>query len=126
MDKQKAKRDLLLLVGIIFAALLVWVSFQFINHGRADVALVLQDGKVIASYSLWEDQTAIISYGEKEYNLLMISSGTAFISDADCPDKLCVSQKAISRKGESIICLPHKLVIVIDPKEEGEVDAVVY
>lgn len=120
------KWDILLLAGILLAALLIWMSSQLINHGRADSVFVLQDGEVIASYPLSEDRTAIISYGENEYNLLMISDEAVFVSDADCPDRLCVSQKAISRKGESIICLPHKLVIVIDSEEEGEVDAIVY
>ena len=68
----------------------------------------------------------IVTWGEDEYNLLMISDGTAFVSDADCPDKLCVKQRAISRNGESIICLPHKLVIRIVAKEESRLDAVTY
>ena len=55
----------------------------------------------------------------------MISNKMASVSDADCPDRLCVRQKAISRKGESIICLPHKLVILIESMEEGDVDAIV-
>lgn len=114
------------MAGIVLAALLIWGCFQFINSGRADLVFVLQDGEQVAAYPLSEDRTAIISYDENEYNLLMISGGTAFVSDADCPDRLCVSQKAISRKGESIICLPHKLVILIDSEEVGEVDAIVY
>lgn len=126
MDKQKTKRDFMLVAGIVLTALLIWAGFQFINNGRADFVYVLQDGEQIASYPLSEDRTAIISYGENEYNLLIISGQAAFVSDADCPDKLCVGQKAISRKGESIICLPHKLVILIDSEEEGEMDAVVY
>ena len=116
----------MLLVGIALTALLIWVGFQFFNKGRADFVYVLQDGEQVAGYPLSEDRTAIISYGENEYNLLMISGKAAFVSDADCPDRLCVRQKAISRKGESIICLPHKLVILIDSEEESEVDAIVY
>ena len=33
---------------------------------------------------------------------------------------------AISKNGESIICLPHKLVIQIVAKEESELDAITY
>ena len=29
---------------------------------------------------------------------------------ADCPDKLCVHQHAISANGETIVCLPNKVV----------------
>jgi hypothetical protein len=51
-------------------------------------------------------------------NTLVIEGGRARIEAADCPDKLCVKQRAISKAGESIICLPHKLVIRIS-RESG-------
>ena len=54
----------------------------------------------------------------------MIEDGKADMVWADCPDKLCVNQKAISREGESIICLPNKVVISSVGGEEREVDAV--
>ncbi|MCM1125137.1 MAG: NusG domain II-containing protein [Lachnospiraceae bacterium] len=119
------KWDACLLAGMILLALLIGVSFNFINKKEAGFAVVLQDGEEIARYPLSEEQAVTISGVEEGYNLLMISGGTAFVSDADCPDRLCVRQKAISRGGESIICLPHKLVILIESMEEGDVDAIV-
>lgn len=118
------KWDACLLTGLLLLALLIRGSFNFIDRKEAKTVLVLRDGEMIAEYPLSEDQTMTIS-DENGYNLLMISSSEASISDADCPDRLCVSQKAISRKGESIICLPHKLVIRIESREEGDVDAIV-
>ena len=50
--------------------------------------------------------------------------GKAYMSGADCPDKLCVKQKAISKKGESIVCLPHKLVVQVTDGSAAEVDAI--
>lgn len=112
------------MAGLLLLALLIWVSFNLINKKESEFVIVLRDGEVIAGYPLLEDQAMTIS-DESGYNLLMISDGEASISDADCPDRLCVRQKAISRKGESIICLPHKLVILIESREEGDVDAIV-
>ena len=37
---------------------------------------------------------------------------------ADCPDQLCVKQKAVSKNKESIICLPNK--VVIEGKDSAE------
>lgn len=90
------------------------------------MVVVYQDGREISRYPLTVDETITIPYGEQEYNLLMISGGAASVSDADCPDRLCVSQREIFQKGESIICLPHKLVITIDSDKEGELDVVTY
>lgn len=118
------KWDACLLAGICLLALVIWGGFNLINKKEAGLVVVLQEGEMIAEYPLSEDYAVTIS-DEDGYNLLMISNGEASVSDADCPDRLCVSQKAISRRGESIICLPHKLVILIESGEEGDVDAIV-
>ena len=44
---------------------------------------------------------------------------------ADCPDQLCVHQKAISRTGESIICLPNQVVVSVQGSKEGKLDGIV-
>ena len=52
-------------------------------------------------------------------------NGQVWIDQADCPDKLCVKQGKISKNGQSIICLPHKLTILVQADSEQEYDAVV-
>ena len=42
--------------------------------------------------------------------------------EADCPDRLCVKQKAICKNGETIVCLPHKVVVEIRSQEENLLD----
>ena len=43
----------------------------------------------------------------------MIRDGKADVTEADCPDKLCVLQGKISRSGQTIICLPNKTMVTI-------------
>lgn len=125
MEKDKIKRDLFFIVAALTVALLIWGIFCLMNQNGGDTVVVFRDGQILERYSLAQDNIYIIPYGE-EYNLLMISGGEAFVSDADCPDGLCMKQRAVSRDGESIICLPHKLVIQVVAKEEGDLDAVTY
>ena len=49
--------------------------------------------------------------------------GVAVVA-ADCPDGVCVSQGKISRPGQSIVCLPHHLVVRVQGAEEAEVDGI--
>ena len=119
------KKDIIFISGVLLVALFIWGIFCLVNNTGEGVVTVVQNGQTIGYYPLSEDNTYIIPYGE-EYNLLVISGGEAFISDADCPDGLCMRQRAVSKNGESIICLPHKLVIQVVAKEEGELDAVTY
>ena len=57
-------------------------------------------------------------------NRLVIRGGEAWIEDADCPDRLCVKQGRISRNGQAVTCLPHKLVITVESGKETELDGV--
>ena len=122
----KIIRDIIFISGILLTAFLLGTIPSFMNKGTPAIVKVIQDGQEVGIYPLSEDTTVSVPYGEENYNLLFINNGKASISDADCPDGLCVRSRSISRNGESIICLPHKLVIEIESKEESELDAVTY
>ena len=46
--------------------------------------------------------------------------------EATCPDKLCIKQGNIEKKGATIVCLPHHLVIEIKEGNEQKQDGKVY
>ena len=87
------------------------------------MALVYVDGEITASYNLHEDGEYNINtrYG---MNRLLIKDGQADMTEADCPDGLCVKQHPVSRTGETIVCLPHRIVVEIEGAMESELDAV--
>ncbi|MCM1134515.1 MAG: NusG domain II-containing protein [Clostridium sp.] len=122
----KIRKDIILLSGILLTAFLAWLLPTLINKGRPAVVKVYQEGQETAVYPLTGDLVTAIPWGEEHYNLLLIDGGKVSVSDADCPDQLCVKQRSISNNGESIICLPHKLVLQIESEKEGELDAVTY
>ena len=121
---KKIKADFLVLGVIFIAALLTWVIPMIGNDRTGSDVIVLRDGKEIGRYSLSENDIITIWGDDESYNLILVNDGAAKVTDADCPDKLCVRQRSISKNGESIICLPHKLVITIDSPEESDLDAV--
>lgn len=130
MNKEKLKHDVIFLSAVILTAFFIWFGYGMINKGKANMVIVSQDGEVVSRYPLSEEKIAIITYGEHEYNLLHISDGSVHIMEADCPDQICVDHKPISQKGESIICLPHKLAVQISSEDmrsgEGGIDALTY
>lgn len=106
-------------------ALGLFLFRYFIVSENGGQIRITQDGKEIGVYSLFDKDSVLITDSQGGTNFLIIKDGQAFISEADCPDKLCIRQKAVSKKGESIICLPHKLVIEVTAGLEKETDAVV-
>ena len=49
-----------------------------------------------------------------ESNTLVIKDEMADMIFADCPDQICVKHAPISNVGETIICLPNKVVVTIE------------
>ena len=62
--------------------------------------------------------------GHGGYNILVIKNGKADVIEASCPDHVCVDQRAISKTGEAITCLPNKTVITVEGQGEAEIDFV--
>ena len=65
---------------------------------------------------LSKDSTTVVST-ELGTNLVVVENGTVRVSEADCPNHDCVNQGAISKAGQQIVCLPHKLTIDISDRE---------
>lgn len=120
---QKIKADIIAVGCVCVASVLFLLIPYFFNTSNA-VVTIIQDGILYGQYSLTEDTSVLVKSKDNGYNLILINNGTVKVSDADCPDKLCVKQNIISKNGESIICLPHKLVVQIASEEESDLDAV--
>ena len=117
----KLKRnDILLILGLMLAAGFMWF---FLRPGEAGAAAVItQDGTEIRWIDLSMDQEITIE-AEGGYNSLLIENGQISVSDADCGDHTCIHTGRISREGEQIVCLPHRLVIEVISGEAPELDA---
>ena len=109
--KKKRLGDLVLAGSILLAAGVLFLLFR--PGGQGAWAVVTADGEETARYSLSEDRTVRLGDGDG-YNILQISGGAAAVVEADCGDHTCVRTGAVSREGERIVCLPHKLIIHIE------------
>ena len=83
--------------------------------------MVRKNGEVVETYDLREDRVVKLNDGS---NTMEIKQGKVKMTEADCPDKLCVHQRAISKNNESIICLPNQIVLQIVSQDESGLDAV--
>lgn len=115
------KKNDLILISIVVTAAALFALLQFI--GPVDSSVYIQitvDGDIYGEYSFEKNQEIQIN----DTNVLEIKDRKAVMINADCPDQLCVHQRAIFRNGESIICLPNKVIATVVGGEEKEVDSV--
>lgn len=121
MNNRWKRNDLILILGIICIAAFAYLLHERMQNVDDGIVIVKVDGEEKGTYRLSEEQTIEINGGT---NILQIKEGKADMTEADCPDKLCVHQKAVSKNGESIICLPNKVVIEVKSSEQSAYDAV--
>lgn len=93
------------------------------NTGEDAVVRVTIGQKIYGEFPLDEDYTETIDFGEGEYNTIVIKDGEVYILEASCPDQICVNHSHIRYAKESIVCLPHELVITVEGGQENEIDS---
>ncbi|MBQ5734655.1 MAG: NusG domain II-containing protein [Lachnospiraceae bacterium] len=82
------------------------------NNTKSPVVIVSVDGKEYGRYRIDKDTQVSIDT-EYGHNVLVIEDGYAYISEADCKDKICKKHAKVNQNREQIICLPHRLVVEV-------------
>ncbi len=113
--KKKLRNDLILILAVLILAGTAFAVFK-VTLEKGKTVSVQVDGKTTQQYKLSDDVETVITTGDDkgQRNVLRIKDGTATVTDANCPDKICKNHKPISNEGEAIVCLPHKVVIIIE------------
>ena len=115
-EQKKTGRPLLRGDVLLIAALLllsaIGMLYLFVLRESGDVVKVTVDGELYGVYSLSVDITEEIPSREG-YNRLVIRDGRAYVESASCPDGICISHRPIFRSGESIVCLPNRVVVTV-------------
>ena len=106
------KKDIILGIGIIAVALLMLLVLQISRGEEGNRIQVILDGKIYGTYSLEKNQVIEIEEGSF-YNKIRVEDGKAYMEEANCPDGYCEEQGKISRHTQTIVCLPHKLVVEV-------------
>lgn len=124
--KRKILNDIILIFSLLLIAV-IGIVYLFCFRSSGDTVKVTVDGKAYGTYSLNKNIAVDIYSGEdnSSLNRLIIKDGKAYVEHATCPDGICVQHRPIFRDGESIVCLPQKVVITVIANNTDEPDIVV-
>ena len=117
-------------MAVLLGLSLVCLLVMLLSRRGGTRVVIYRDGQRAESFALSEDRVfEIVSAGGT--NRLEIRNGEAFLTDADCPDRLCVQTGKIRYDGQTIVCLPHRVIVAVEggekeslPESGGEVDIV--
>ena len=126
-NKVRLKRDIILVLSMVIIAAAAFLIINFAVKKDGSYAVIKVDGKVIKTLDLNSGETTIEVNGyQGGVNKVVINYGKVSMTEADCPDELCVKTGKISRVGETIVCLPHRVVVEIKGSpDDDSIDSVV-
>lgn len=106
-----SRADILLIVIVLLLAGTGRIIWKAMQKPGAYVDIMI-DGTSVQTMDLGKDARYEVKQ-DAGVNTVVVQDGSVTVQDADCPDKICEKHAAISQTGETIICLPHKLVVEI-------------
>lgn len=108
----------------VFAAILVLSAAGtalIFSAPTASTAQIISGGEVLYTFDLSHTSDRIIRVEQGGgYNIIEITDGKIHVTEADCPDKVCINTGFL-QGGAPIVCLPNRLVIRY--AQGGELDA---
>lgn len=107
------KSDLILLCSVLLAALAIFGICAAFTLSRGETVVVRVDGEEYVRLPLGEDTELLIEGVNGGTNLLVIKDGKAYISEATCPDLVCVHTGSADEL-KSIVCLPNRVTVSIE------------
>ncbi len=110
-----------LVLAVLIASFFIWGSAL---GDTGDFAIISINGHEETRLPLSVDAEKTVEGFAGLNCTICIKNGAANVTEADCPDKLCVDHSPISRSGESIVCLPARITVTISSSEAPATDGV--
>lgn len=113
-------------IAIICVAVIVIISYITVNllrNDEADTVVIYVDGKIEKKLDLNKNQEYKVDV-DNGYNIVRIKDKKVRIKESDCGNQTCVNMGTISKDGQTLICLPHKVEVTIVLDDKSEVDVI--
>ena len=113
----KNSKEILIFAFIIFFfCVFCFLFFVFSDVNSVKKACIYSDGSLYETIYLSDNdyESEFIIESEYGYNKIKVSDGKICVLEADCPDKTCVNTGWTNSAANPVICVPHRLEIVIE------------
>lgn len=110
------KADIILAAVLILLCIPVLLGSKLagVSSDPASTVVITKNGKLFEICSLYDNKT--VNTGS---NTIVIENGEVYMSFADCKNHICIREGRISRPGQTIICMPNRIVVEIKGGNEA-------
>ena len=110
------KADIILFICLILiGGALSYLAFSGSSTG--DLVVVKVNGEIYGKYSLTKDRIITVNR-DGHTNKITIKGGKVQVSKSNCKNQVCVKQGSISSTHQSIVCIPNRVVVSIEGKDD--------
>ena len=124
MNKWLKKRDIILIISLLFIGIIALVIWHFIYSDDGKYVTIDQRNELIGTYPLNVDKEIEIEHRGKVVNKIIIKDGYCYMEEAECPDHLCIKQGKVNKSGQTIVCLPNRVVVTVVDSDSSDYDSV--
>lgn len=107
------KGDIIAAAVILAVCAALFLALYVFNNNKGNFVQIEQNGNVIHTMPLDTDAVYYVKTSGEVTNTVEVKNGSVSVTYADCPDQICVNHSPINLSGESIICLPNKMVVSV-------------
>ena len=119
MAGKRSNRFWLVILGVLLLAAVIGLVFVRSQRETGAAVQVLQGGEVTDTLPLDRNVTRRYESGNGGSNIVEIKDGQVSVTEASCPDKVCVNHGPTDQTADPIVCLPNKLVVrVLAPGDD--------
>lgn len=123
--RKVTQSEILLIAAVLLfsiAAILWTRSGDSKSDRHGSMVAVHHQGKLMQRVGLEKDTIVVLPHGEMKIEL---KDSRVRVAWSNCPNQLCVNTGWIRTAGETIVCVPNKVLIEIEVTDRPALDAVV-
>ena len=117
------KYDIIAIICVAVIVIISYITVNLLRNDEADTVVIYVDGKIEKKLDLNKNQEYKVNV-DNGYNIIRIKDKKAKIKESDCSNQTCVNMGTISKDGQTLICLPHKVEVTIVSDDKSEVDVI--
>lgn len=122
------KKGDLIIVFILVVAIIGWLGINQLGSSKAETQAIIEvDGSIYKAVPVskgMEQKKIHIELDNGSHIDIVVDENGAFVEDVVCPDKICQKTGIVNKVGQSIVCLPNRVVVYIEGEAEVMVDDV--
>lgn len=124
MSKWLKKRDIILIISLLLVGIITLVIWHFVYSDNGKYVTIEQRDNLIGIYPLNVDKEIEIEHRGEVVNKIIIEDGYCYMEEAECPDHLCIKQGKVNKSGQTIVCLPNRVVVTVVDSDNSDYDSI--